>query len=84
MIKSWLVLVSFRVVLLAASGETIAIGMFSMNNFSGWNEKSFKGRMVYEFVKDDQINKTVVQVQTRGAASGRFKKNVVILPERLS
>ena len=66
-----------------ALGETIAVGAFSMNNFSGWNEKSFKGRTVYEFVKDDQINKTVMQAHIQGAASGRFKKSWSILPECL-
>ena len=54
--------------------QTVQVGAFSARDFSEWDEKAFKGRTVYEFVRDPEVGANVVQAQTSGEASGRFKK----------
>ncbi|MES2536605.1 MAG: DUF3047 domain-containing protein [Pseudomonadota bacterium] len=57
-----------------ASEVDNVVGAFSKNDFSGWDEKSFKGHTAYELVKDVDLDKIVVRAHTQGAASGRFRK----------
>jgi hypothetical protein len=54
--------------------QTIQVGAFSARDFSGWGEKSFKGQTAYEIVMDPELGTYVVHAETRGEASGRFKK----------
>jgi hypothetical protein len=72
--KFLLLLTMYLPLLPAAWAQTIQVGTFSASEFADWTEKSFKGHTLYELVKDPEIGKTVVQAQTQGAASGRFKK----------
>lgn len=58
----------------AASAQTIVAGDFSSGNLGGWDAKSFTGHTVYQLIKDAASGKTVLQAETRGAASGRFRK----------
>jgi hypothetical protein len=57
-----------------ASEITNSVGAFAKNDFSGWEEKSFSGHTTYEPVKDVASDRILVQAQTRGAASGLFRK----------
>lgn len=81
--KIGLFLIGLFTVLSPALAQTIPVGAFSARDFSGWTEKSFKGRTSYEFVTDPEIGSAVVQAQTKGEASGLFKKvriNLVATP----
>lgn len=77
--KFWLSLLGLLMIMPSVSAETITVGAFSANDFAGWTEKSFKGHTDYALVNDVEVGKTVIQAQTKGAASGRFKKITVDL-----
>lgn len=72
--KVLLLLTIYSTVLLPAWTQTIPVGAFSTGDFSEWVEKSFKGDTLYWLIKDGEIGKFVVQAETQGDASGRFKK----------
>lgn len=71
--KLLLVLTIYWSFLLPVWAQTIPVGIFTTRDSSGWAEKSFKGHTSYRFVKDPEINKIVMQAETRNEASGRFK-----------
>lgn len=50
----------------------IVVGAFSAGELAGWEEKSFKGHTRYALVPVD--GRTVLEAQTDGAASGRFRR----------
>lgn len=52
--------------------EEIAVARFASEGMSGWESKSFKGKSVYNIVKDD--NRTVLKAHSKGGASGLTKK----------
>lgn len=56
------------------AAEKIVAGAFSAGDFSGWEEKSFKGQTSYQLVRDAQSGKLVLGAHAQGSASGRFKK----------
>jgi hypothetical protein len=55
-----------------ALADTISIGSFATEGLTGWDEKSFKGNTVYTVISDG--NQKVVKADSRGTASGLFKK----------
>lgn len=59
---------------LAAGAERLAVGSFAAGDFSGWEEKSFKGKTSYQLTLDPQLDQTVLDAATQGTASGRIKK----------
>jgi hypothetical protein len=50
----------------------LRVGAFSAGDIRGWEEKSFKGHTRYQLVPG--ISGTVLQAETDGAASGRYRK----------
>ncbi len=52
--------------------ESRNLGNFSEGDFSGWEEKSFKGSSQYRFVETDTGK--VLRASTEGKASGLFKE----------
>lgn len=54
------------------SAAEIKVSKFSDSDLTGWEEKSFKGKTVYTFVKNDEH--TVLQAKSSNNASGLFKK----------
>lgn len=66
-----LLLALFTTVLLTTnchSEPRLIIGNFSAGNLDGWQEKTFKDRTLYRFVKDN--NSTVLQADSHSNASG--------------
>jgi hypothetical protein len=54
-----------------SSGD-IVIGNFNNRDLSGWSDKVFKGRTVYELVNDE--GRTVIKAHSVRSASGLLKK----------
>lgn len=50
----------------------IVIGNFNNRDLSGWSDKGFKGRTVYELVNDE--GRTVIKAHSVRSASGLIKK----------
>jgi len=60
--------------LASQAAEKIVVGAFSTGDFSGWEEKSFKGQTSYQLVRDAQSGSLVIAAHAQGTASGRFRK----------
>lgn len=69
--RSLPLLISLFMVSGAAASE-LKVGDFSAGDLTGWEEKTFKGKTVYTLVPDN--GKTVLQAQSRKAASGLVRK----------
>jgi hypothetical protein len=63
------------VVASVAGASDLTIGRFSAGDLSGWEEKAFKGKTEYRIVPDG--GRTVLEAQSRGTASGLFRKAAV-------
>lgn len=66
------ILVYLLLPVLSAQAEQLAVGQFSTEGFTGWEEKGFKGFTEYDLVDDNGI--TVVKAFSQAAASGLVKK----------
>jgi len=62
-----------------ARADELQISRFAGEGMAGWESKSFKGMTDYRLVQD--AGRTVVEAQSRGTASGLFKK-VRLNPEQ--
>ncbi len=56
----------------AALADEVAVGRFSTEGLTGWEEKRFKGETGYRLVEED--GRMVVEATSRGGASGLFKE----------
>jgi len=68
------------ILLSVASGAVaseLKIGTFSDSDLSGWEDKVFKGKTVYTLVPEN--GKTVLQAQSKKAASGLVRKMTIDL-----
>jgi hypothetical protein len=57
---------------LPAQAEDLIAGKFSAGDLSGWSDKGFKGKTVYEITQDN--GKSVLKAHSKSAASGLLKK----------
>lgn len=55
-----------------ATADQLAVGRFSTEGLTGWDEKSFKGLTEYRLIQESDTS--VVQATSQGAASGLVKK----------
>jgi len=55
-----------------ARADVLMVGRFSAGDLSGWETKSFKGETQYRLVEAD--GQRVLRAESRGTASGRFKR----------
>lgn len=69
---------TFMAVLLAITFTTVGradelpVSRFAADGLTGWYGKTFKGSTDYQLVQDN--GRTVIRAQSRGSASGMFKK----------
>lgn len=59
--------------------STLMLGEFSRNSLDGWEHKSFKGETRYQLQTLDGVR--VLTADSRGAASGLFKKQSIDLEQ---
>ena len=72
-----LTILSLLVVAASAAASELKIGTFSDSDLSGWEDKVFKGKTVYTLVPEN--GKTVLQAQSKKAASGLVRKITIDL-----
>ena len=72
-----LTILSLLVVAASAAASELKIGTFSDSDLSGWEDKVFKGKTVYTLVPEN--GKTVLQAQSKKAASGLVRKMTIDL-----
>jgi hypothetical protein len=70
--RRWLAVSALALFAAPAVAAGIVVGAFSAGDLSAWEEKSFKGHTRYALTTVD--GRTVLEAQTDGAASGRFRK----------
>lgn len=67
------------IALVLAAGSTVVVGNFSAGDLDGWEEKRFEGETRYELVGHN--GHRVLRAESRGAASGLYKKVRIDLRE---
>lgn len=67
-----LTVVPMVIMSLDAAITRIDIGLFSQNNLTGWETKSFKGKTRYALAEES--GKTVLKAESSGTASGLYRK----------
>lgn len=80
--NTWLTLIAALLIanpVLAATPDKIVIGDFSAGRLDGWKSKAFKGKTDYRLLSVD--GKTVLQAQSKAAASGLFKEQRIDLQQ---
>ena len=70
--RRWMGAAAIALVGAPAIAAGIVVGAFSSGDLNGWEEKAFKGHTRYALTMVD--GRTVLEAQTDGAASGRFRK----------
>lgn len=77
--KVWFAVLLCSCAAAAGAAEQIFIGDFSHGRLDGWESKAFKGATAYRLVSVH--GKTVLQAQSRAAASGLFKEQRIDLQQ---